>query len=266
MTLKFFVAMQVIIDMLKRIWLIVALILVWQMAIVWGMPGKMTPTPLGALKGLIELGQSGALLKSLFISLKRVFWGFSIAFVMGVSLGILMGGIRLVERWVDPLIESLRPIPPIAWVPLAIIWFGLGDTAPIFIVTIAAFFYILINTIAAAKSVDRLLIEAAHTLGAGRWMIVWEVILPSAFPVILVGARLGMGAAWMSIIAAELTAGSRIWAGQLEAGIGELMYRFFAYEPNLNYVVTCMAIIGFIALVIDSGFQLLHRSLSRWRK
>jgi ABC-type nitrate/sulfonate/bicarbonate transport system permease component len=258
--------MQFIIDILKRSWLIAVLFLGWQMAIIWGTPGKMTPTPVGALNGLIELGQSGALLKALVISLNRVFWGFSIAFVMGVSLGILMGGLRTIERWLDPLIESLRPIPPIAWVPLAIIWFGLGDTAPIFIVTIAAFFYILINTIAATKNVDRLLIEAAHTLGASRWMIVWEVILPSALPVILVGARLGMGAAWMSIIAAELTAGSRVWAGQIEAGIGELMYRFFAYEPNLNYVVTCMAIIGFVALVIDSGFRLLHRSLSRRRK
>ena len=253
-------------DLLKRSWFLFFLLFIWQLAIAWGTPGKMAPTPVGALKGLIELGRSGALSKALIISLNRVFWGFCIAFFLGVSLGVLMGGLRAVERWLDPLIESLRPIPPIAWVPLAIIWFGLGNAAPIFIVTIAAFFYILINTIAATKSVDRLLIEAAHTLGASRWRIIREVILPSALPVILVGARLGMGASWMSIIAAELTAGSRLWAGQIEAGIGELMYRFFAYEPNLNYVVACMIIIGFASLAIDSGFRLLHRILTPWRK
>jgi ABC-type nitrate/sulfonate/bicarbonate transport system permease component len=240
------------------------LLLLWQLAISMGTPSKMTPTPLGALKGLIELAREGAIDTGLVISLTRVFWGFGVAFLLGVSLGILMGGIKVVEQWLDPLIESLRPIPPIAWVPIAIIWFGLSDAAPAFIVALTAFFYILINTIAAAKNVDRMLVEAAHTLGANRWMIVWEVVVPSALPIILVGARLGMGAAWMSIIAAELTAGSRVWAGEVEAGIGELMYRFFAYEPNLNYVVSCMIVIGFIALAIDAGFRLLHRKLIRW--
>lgn len=257
--------MQVAVGLIKKSWLLVIILLFWQMAITFGTPGKMTPTPLGAGKGILEMAQTGVLLKALAISLTRVFWGFGTAFLLGVSLGILMGGGKAVERWFDPLIESLRPIPPIAWVPLAIIWFGLGDMAPAFIVALAAFFYILLNTIAATKNVDRQLIEAAHTLGASRWLIVREVIIPSALPLILVGARLGMGAAWMSIIAAELTAGSRVWAGQLEAGIGEVMYRFFAYEPNLNYVVSCMIVIGFIALAIDGGFRLLHRSLIRWR-
>ena len=257
--------MQILANITRRAWLLLLLLILWQLAISLGTPSKMAPTPLGTLKGLIELAREGALTTGLTISLKRVFWGFSVALLLGVSLGILMGGIRVIEQWLDPLIESLRPVPPIAWVPIAIIWFGLGDAAPAFIVALAAFFYILINTIAAVKNVDRLLVEAAHTLGASHWMIVWEVIVPSALPLILVGARLGMGAAWMSIIAAELTAGSRVWAGEVEAGIGELMYRFFAYEPNLNYVVTCMVVIGFISLAIDAGFRLLQRHLIRWR-
>ena len=257
--------MRILSNALKKSWLLVLLLFLWQIALLLGTPNRLTPTPLGALKGLVELAQSGALSMALMISLKRVFWGFGIAFLLGVSIGVLVGGFRKVEQWLDPLIETLRPVPPIAWVPIAIVWFGLGDAAPIFIVTLAAFFYILINTIASVKGVDRRMIEAAYTLGASRRMIAWEVILPSALPVILVGARLGMGAAWMSIIAAELTAGSRIQAGELEAGIGELMYRFFSYEPNLSYVVTCMIVIGFIALAIDAAFGLLQRVLIRWR-
>jgi len=257
--------MHILASIIKRSWLLILLLIIWQAAVLLGTPNKMTPTPLGAFRGFVELAKSGALAMGLAISLKRVLWGFSIAFLLGVPLGVLIGGVRTAEQWLDPLIETLRPVPPIAWVPIAIVWFGLGDAAPVFIVAFAAFFFILINTIAAVKGVDRKMIEAASTLGASRRMIAWEVILPSALPIILVGARLGMGAAWMSIIAAELTAGSRVQAGELEAGIGELMYRFFAYEPNLSYVVTCMIVIGFIALAIDAVFGLAQRFLIRWR-
>jgi len=257
--------MHTLVNIIKKSWLLILLVLIWQTAVMLGTPHKMTPTPIGAFKGLLELAQTGALANGLIISLRRVLWGFSLAFLLGVTLGVLVGGIRSAEQWLDPIIESLRPVPPIAWVPIAIVWFGLGDAAPVFIVALAAFFFILINTIAAVKGVDRKMIEAAYTLGASRKMIAWEVIVPSALPIILVGARLGMGAAWMSIIAAELTAGSRVQAGEVEAGIGELMYRFFAYEPNLSYVVSCMIVIGFIALTIDAFFGLLQRVLIRWK-
>jgi ABC-type nitrate/sulfonate/bicarbonate transport system permease component len=257
--------MHILANFIKKSWLLILLLLLWQLAVSLGTPSKMAPTPLGATKGLLEIAQSGALATGLVISLRRVLSGFGIAFLLGVTTGVLVGGFRRIEQWLDPLIESLRPVPPIAWVPIAIVWFGLGDAAPVFIVALAAFFFILINTVAAVKGVDRNMIEAAHTLGAGRLMIAWEVIVPSSLPIILVGARLGMGAAWMSIIAAELTAGSRVQAGEVEAGIGELMYRYFAYEPNLSYVVTCMIVIGFISLAIDAFFGLLNRVLIRWR-
>jgi ABC-type nitrate/sulfonate/bicarbonate transport system permease component len=236
----------------------ILLIVLWQVAGTYWIDRPLTPTPLGVIESTQELIGRRLLFEAVILSLQRVFLGFLAAVVVGVVIGILMGSSRYIANWLDPLIESLRPIPPIAWVPLAILWFGIGIEAPVFIVAYTAVFPIIINTVAAVHGLDRRFIEAARTLGANRRTILTEVILPGSLPFIMVGIRIGMGAAWMSIVAAELVIGAQISDRGISAGLGQLMYLFFSHDPNMNMVVTCMLAVGVVALIIDIVLQKLH--------
>ena len=163
-------------------------------------------------------------------------------------LGAAMGAFRSVGRNLDPLIESFRPIAPIALLPLAILWFGTGTPAAAFIVAYAAFFPMLINTIHGVRSVDRRLVQAARTLGVSGSTTLRTVLLPGALPSIFVGARLALGVAWTAIIAAELAVGAKAGGGAT-GGIGQMMFVFYAYSVELNGIVVCMIAVGVVALL-----------------
>jgi ABC-type nitrate/sulfonate/bicarbonate transport system permease component len=174
-----------------------------------------------------------------------------------------MGYFAVVERNIDPIVESFRPIAPIALLPLAILWFGTGTPAAAFIVGYAAFFPLIINTIHGVKSVNPRMIQAARTMGVPEFRILQTVIIPGALPTIFVGARLGMGAAWTSIIAAELAVGAKAGGGAT-GGIGQMMFVFYAYSVELNSIVVCMITVGVVALLIDRGFRYLQRRMMPW--
>jgi ABC-type nitrate/sulfonate/bicarbonate transport system permease component len=239
------------------------LILVWQ---AWAsqLPVRhRVPTPARVLEAAYELIVTGQLPLALGQSLLRVIAGFVVAAMIALLLGLLMGYFRAVGRNIDPVVESFRPIAPIAFLPLAILWFGTGTPAAVFIVAYAAFFPIIVNTIHGVRSVDQSFARAALTMGVRRATILRTVILPGALPQIFTGARLGMGVAWTSIIAAELAVGAKAGSGG-SGGIGQMMFVFYAYSVELNSIVVCMISVGLIALTIDRGLLWLQRRSMPW--
>ncbi|MFY8104890.1 MAG: ABC transporter permease [Ramlibacter sp.] len=222
------------------------------------------PSPLRVVHAFVELVVSGGLISALLQSLGRVVTGFGIALVMGSVLGALMGSSRAVRDSLDPLVESFRPIAPMAILPIAILWFGTGTPSALAIVTYAAFFPVLVNTVHGVSRVDRKLVLAAQTMGVSRLTILTRVILPGAMPGILLGARLAMGVAWTAIIAAELAVGAKSGGGG-SGGIGQMMFVFYAYNIDLNAIVVCMIVVGVVALLIDRIFRAAEVRLIPWR-
>jgi len=241
----------------------VGLVVLWQL---WGLAlpeRSRAPVPVNVLGAAVELVSTGQLPMAVIQSLGRVGMGFLIAGSIALILGLLMGYVRAVERNFDPIVESFRPVAPIALLPLAILWFGTGTPAAVFVVAYAAFFPMIVNTIAGVKGTERRLVQAAQTLGVSRVTILRTVVLPAALPSIFVGARLAMGTAWMSIIAAELAVGSKGGGGGT-GGIGEMMFIFYAYYIELDSIVVCMITVGLVALAIDQGLRYFQSWLMPW--
>jgi ABC-type nitrate/sulfonate/bicarbonate transport system permease component len=242
-----------------------ALIGIWQVAVVFGPDTGRMPQPTKVAQAGLALVASGELLAGILQSLGRVFGGFLVAGSIALPLGLLMGGFRTVERNIDPLIESFRPVAAIAILPLAILWFGTGTPAAIFIVAYAAFFPLVVNTVAGVKRVDRRLVAAARTMGVRTTTILCWVIIPSALPQIGVGLRLGLGVAWTAIIAAELAVGAKSGGGS-SGGIGQMMFVYYAYSVELNSIVVCMMSVGLVALILDRGLRHALTLLMPWSR
>lgn len=188
------------------------------------------------------------------ISLNRVLVGFGLAVLLALPLGLAIGTSTTVQEYCYPVIQFGRAIPPIAFVPLGIVWFGLGNTPIIFIIFLGAFWAVLTNVITGVTAAPRLFIRAAESLGATRFQIFNRVILPAAFPHIFVGLRTGFGIAWVSIVAGELVAAS--------SGLGYLIMharRLLASDD----VITGMVAIGVLGILFDAGFRALERTLFR---
>jgi ABC-type nitrate/sulfonate/bicarbonate transport system permease component len=239
-----------------------ALIAVWQ---AWGVAAGQvrTPLPTRVLAAALTLIASGDLLDGILQSLGRVFAGFGVAALLAIPLGLAMGASPAVERNVDPLVESFRPIAAIAILPLAILWLGTGTAAAVMIVAYAAFFPIVINTIAGAKRVDPTLLRVAATMGLGRVKRLRTVVVPAALPSIGVGLRIGMGVAWTAIVAAELAVGAKAGGGGT-GGIGQMMFVYYAYSIELNRIVVCMIAVGIVALVLDRVIRIGMRLSMPW--
>lgn len=235
------------------------LLAIWQ---AWAMTivgQNRTPVPSRVVAAAWRLVASGDLPVAIAASVGRVFLGFAVACLLAIPLGLLMGSLRVVERNLDPLVESFRPIAAIAMLPLAILWFGTGTPAAVFLVAYAAFFPLIVNTIAGVKRIDRRLIQAARTLGVGRATIIRAVVLPGALPTIGTGMRIALGVAWTAIIAAELAVGAKAGGGG-SGGVGQMMFVFYAYSVELNSIVVCMIAVGLVALALD---RLLRFALAR---
>lgn len=214
------------------------------------------PPPSAVGEAFIDLIGSGELLLHVRSSLTRVFLGFGMAAAVGVPLGILMGLYRAITEFAQGMVNLLRPIPPLAWIPIAILWFGIGNASAVFIVTYAAFFPVLLNTISGVKDVDRLMIRAAKTLGARDRFIVWHVVLPAALPSVITGLRLGLGISWAAIVAAELIAA--------QSGLG-YMIEYYRRLIMTEKVVLGMIVIGLIGLGLDIVLRRLEEIVLPWR-
>ncbi|WP_454002222.1 ABC transporter permease [Afipia felis] len=189
-------------------------------------------------------------------SLVRVGAGFACAALVGVPLGFAMGYFRKIDSNLDPIISTLRPVPPIAWIPLAILWFGLGMKPTIFIIFIGTLFPIILNTFHGVKGTPIRLIEFARVLGATRKQVLFKVIVFEAFPSIITGMRVGFGIGWMSVVAAEMIAA--------KSGLGYLIMTarwFFATDM----VLAGMLMIGLIGFGGDLLLRYVERKFSKWR-
>ncbi len=237
-------------------------LVVWQ---AWGMAqsNPRVPLPTRVMSNAMAMIATGDLPDALLQSLGRVFAGFAIAAAVAIPLGLAMGRSRTIERNLDPLVESFRPIAAIAILPLAILWFGTGTPAALMIVAYAAFFPIVINTVAGAKRVNPTLLAAASTMGLTRWATLRTVVVPSALPSIFVGLRIGLGVAWTAIVAAELAVGAKAGGN---GGIGQMMFVFYAYSIELNRIVVCMIAVGLVALVLDRMLRAMLVLLLPWSK
>jgi NitT/TauT family transport system permease protein len=247
---------------LKNILIPVVGLALWELLAIW----INNPVVLPRLENVIAvlmhpqnpiLGTGVNLITNTIISIKRVISGFIIAGIVAVPIGILMGYFSVVSDLFDTFVELLRPIPPLAWVPLALAWFGIGESSMLFIIFIGAFFPILINTIAGVKGVPKILIESAQTLGAKQRDILLKVVIPASAPYILTGLRIGAGIAWMCVVAAEMLPGSN-------AGLGYLI--MYAYQlSKMDIVVASMIIIGLIGLTLDRGLRYIENKYFKWK-
>lgn len=200
---------------------------------------------------------SGELLQDAFASLYRVVVGFVVGAGLALPLGLMMGAIPSVYALFNPLIQILRPIPPIAYIPLAILWFGLGNPPAVFLISIGAFFPVLMNTIAGVRQVDGIYLRAARNLGAGPGTLFLRVILPAATPYILAGVRIGIGTAFIVVIVSEMIAVSD------GLGFRILEAREFMWSDK---IIAGMITIGLLGLGLDTCVSRLNNHLLRWHR
>lgn len=238
---------------LTRIWwyvraLIPALVL-WQIIAMGAGNPLILPTPLVVGESLWEIIRDGSLPAAAGISLRRLVIGYLLAATACVPLGIMLGLSRTLRDLIDPVVEMLRPISGIAWIPLALVLFGFGDTLVLFIIVYGAAFPILLNTIAGVREIDANLVNAARTFGSSPMSMLTQVILPGALPTIFVGLRLGLGTAWMSLVAAEL-----IGAG---SGLGyQLAFaRQMLMSSEMMAGIVVIGLLGALSSVLINGAQ-----------
>jgi NitT/TauT family transport system permease protein len=200
---------------------------------------------------------SGELLHDAYSSLYRVIAGFLIGAGLALPLGLLMGASPRIYELFNPLMQILRPIPPIAYIPLAILWFGLGNPPSFFLIAIGAFFPVLMNTIAGVRQVDGIYLRAARNLGVNQWTMFTRVILPAATPYILAGVRIGIGTAFIVVIVSEMIA--------VNDGLGFriLEAREFMWSDK---IIAGMITIGLLGLFIDTAVSRLNNHLLRWHR
>ena len=250
-----------IVDRLKRIapslLVLAAIIAVWWLAVVLT-ESAIFPTPWQVVTGAWELARDGTLWEHIGASLLRVGVGFGMAAVLAIPLGLWMGWVAGAYRMFNPIFQMLRPISPIAWIPIAILWFGVGDLSPIFLIFISSVFPMIVQTTSGVHTIERRYLRAAANFGVSRSVLFRRVVIPAVLPEIIVGMRIGIGVAWLVVVAAEMIA--------LRSGLGYLIMDSRNAGNRYDLVIASMIIIGLIGLLLDSGTRLLERLKPvRWR-
>lgn len=235
-------------SVLPYLYAAIFIVIVWQLVVVFTQAHvAILPPPLLTAKTFIELLMSGELFIHTGASLGRVVAAWLVSAAVAIPLGLAMGRWRRFEHLVDPVVELFRPISPLAWIPLAILWFGIGETGKIFIIFVATFFPILLNTVSGVKGVDDVLIRAGQVLGCDSDQALFKkIILPAAMPTIVVGLRISFGTGWAAIIAAELVA-AQVGLGYLIADGMEIL--------RSDLVLVGMVTIGILGVMIDAVFR-----------
>jgi NitT/TauT family transport system permease protein len=216
-----------------------------------GSGSALFPRPLEVLRGVAELASQGVLHKYVIASLFRVTWGFCFAIILGVPLGLVLGWFRRAHAAFNPLIQVLRPISPIAWIPVAILWFGVNDAATIFLIFLASVFPITVSAMAAVENMQPVYLRAAKNFGLSRRKLFLKVVLPAALPQIITGIRIALGIAWLVVVAAEMIA--------VNSGLGYLIIDARNAGKRYDLVVAGMVLIGLIGLVLDGLVRRLER-------
>ncbi len=228
-----------------------AFLLVWEAGV--RLSGTdLFPGPGEVARGIVELIEKGLLVKYIVASLYRVSWGFGLAVLIGVPVGLVLGWYERAFRAFNPMIQIFRPISPIAWIPVAILWFGIADTAPIFLIFLASVFPIMVSAISAVQNMQPVYLRAARNFGLSQGELFRQVILRACLPQIITGIRIALGVAWLVVVAAEMIA--------VNSGLGYLIIDARNAGKRYDLVVAGMVMIGLIGLILD----LLVRQLERF--
>ncbi|MGA2427597.1 MAG: ABC transporter permease [Candidatus Acidiferrum sp.] len=243
----------------KFFWPVLAaalLLAVWHFSVIWTAT-KVFPSPLSVEKGLAELLRKHVLWADIGDSLRRVAIGFGTAVVIGIPLGLTLGWYPAANQVLNPVLQILRPISPIAWIPVAIIFFGIGDRAAIFLVFLGAFFPIVVACVSGVSNVPSIFRRAGRNFGLSPAQILARVVFPAALPQILIGLRIALGIAWLVVVAGEMIA--------VDSGLGYLVIDSRNSGKRYDLVVAAMLLIGVIGLALDIGFRRLEKIRSvRW--
>lgn len=239
-----------------RLAMILGLLVFWQLISDFKLVNNfILPAPTAIVAGFFGLLADGRLFLDILISMQRVLAGFFIALIFAVPLGLFLGFNETAAYYFSPIINFLRPIPPISWIPLAILWFGLGNASAYFITAIASFFPIFINSMFGVSQIAKEHRDVARCFGATKRMILFDVIFPAALPSILEGMRIGLGVGWMSVVAAEMI-----------AALSGLGYLIIINQQMLrtDYVMVGMATIGVIGLLMDALMKNIKKAVIKW--
>ncbi|GGY75244.1 sulfonate ABC transporter permease [Cellvibrio zantedeschiae] len=233
------------------------LIAVWWIVVIQT-KSAIFPTPMQVVLGTAELAADGSLWEHISSSLMRVGAGFLLAVLIALPLGLWMGRIEFAYTTLNPIFQVLRPISPIAWIPLAILWFGVGNASPIFLIFIASVFPLIVQTAAGVHTIEKRYLRAAENFGVSRYKLFTQVIIPAVLPEIIVGMRISLGVAWLVVVAAEMIA--------LRSGLGYLIMDSRNAGNRYDLVIAGMIIIGIIGLLLDGLMRLLEGLKTvRWR-
>jgi len=225
---------------------IVSLLIMWDLALRFSNV-PLVPGPLAVARAIVELAQKGFLVKHVVASLFRVTWGYLLAVSVGVPLGILLAWYRRGGLALAPLVEIVRPISALAWIPLAILWFGVGDLSSVFIIFVASVFPLTVAAMSAVAGVSATHWNAGRNFGLSARQIARRVLLPAILPRLLVGLRLALGIAWLVVVAAEMIA--------VDSGLGFLIIDARNAGNRYDLVVAGMVLIGTIGLALDASMR-----------
>jgi NitT/TauT family transport system permease protein len=235
---------------LRPIAFIAILLLLWQFA-VSRHPGSLLPTPIAVVKAIGELLQHGLLFKYVVASLFRVTWGFALAAILAIPLGLTLGWYRRGEMAFNPLLQILRPISPLAWIPIAILWFGVGDLSAVFLIFVGSFFPLLLTAMSAVHNIPSVYINVGRNFGLSTPQFIYRVLYPAVVPQLITGSRITLGIAWLVVVAAEMIA--------VNSGLGFLIVDARNAGNRYDLVVAGMVVIGLIGLLLDQGMRSLER-------
>jgi NitT/TauT family transport system permease protein len=236
---------------------VVALLVIWHAVVTWS-GSLIFPTPGRVAAGLVELARQGVLVKHVVASLYRVTIGYALAVALAVPVGMLMGWFAGAHAVLNPLVQGLRPISPIAWIPLAILWFGVGDLSPIFLIFLSSFFPMVVGTAVGVMTIDAKYLRAARNFEFSGLRLFRSVVLPAALPQVVTGMRIGLGVAWLVVVAAEMIA--------VSSGLGYLIIDSRNAGNRYDLVVAGMLVIGVVGFVLDTLMRRLERlDEVRWR-
>ena len=243
----------------KLFWPVLAtgiFMLLWHYLVFWTAT-KVFPSPTDVAKGIRELLEKKLLWSYVGDSLRRVAIGYGFAVLIGIPLGLTLGWYPALNRIVNPVLQFLRPISPIAWIPIAIILFGVGDSAATFLIFLGAFFPIVVTCVHAVSNVPSMFRQAGRNFGLSAPQLLARTIFPAALPQILVGLRIAFGIAWLVVVAAEMIA--------VNSGLGYLVIDSRNAGKRYDLVVAAILMIGVIGLILDSCFRGLEKLKSvRW--
>ena len=242
---------------LPSLLVLAAVVAIWWVVVV-ATRSVIFPTPWQVVSGTLELAKDGTLWEHIGASLFRVGAGFLLAVLVAIPLGLWMGWVHGAFVTLNPLFQILRPISPIAWIPIAILWFGVGNASPIYLIFIASVFPMIVQTTVGVHTIEKRYLRAAENFGVPRGKLFRQVIIPAVLPEIIIGMRIGIGVAWLVVVAAEMIA--------LRSGLGYLIIDSRNAGNRYDLVIAGMIIIGLIGLSLDGVMRLLEGLKSvRWK-